>query len=103
MKKPKFCPKCMNIINKNDTECSVCGFKVEEINVDEQPSFIPKAPKKEKKVYLDENGKKLSKKEIKKLQIEADVDFEKEFESVEETNDISRESIKRDRDSSMFL
>lgn len=30
--KNKFCPRCMNIIRKNDTVCSECGMKVANIN-----------------------------------------------------------------------
>jgi len=42
--KNKFCPRCMNIIRKNDTVCSQCGFKVADIQkkkVEKNKEVIP--------------------------------------------------------------
>jgi len=35
--KNKFCPRCMNIIHKNDTVCSKCGMKVANLGKKSQP------------------------------------------------------------------
>ena len=43
-KRIKFCPKCMNIIHKNDEKCSVCGLLVSEM----QQKEIEKIEKQEK-------------------------------------------------------
>lgn len=93
MKRVKFCPKCMNIIGKKDTECSSCGMKVEDMNIEDSVSILPKKIKKEKEVILDENGKTLSKKEIKKLQEQKEIDFEEAFAEPEESQTEGLENL----------
>lgn len=92
MKRVKFCPKCMNIIGKKDTECSACGMKVEDMKIEDVPTFMPKKKKKEKEIITDENGNVLSKKEIKKLQEQKEINFEEAFFE-EEENPVETESV----------
>jgi len=98
MKRVKFCPKCMNIIHKKDEECSQCGMKVSEMVQDESLSIMPKFTKQEE-VIVGDDGKELSKKEIRKLKENKVIDFEKEFygeesesEQNENSSDASEES-----------
>ena len=85
MAKVKFCPNCMNIIHKKDTECKNCGMKVEDIDKEESVTEKLK-PKKEKKVYLDEQGNQISKREQRKILESKEIDFEEAFLEEEEEN-----------------
>ena len=89
MSRVKFCPKCMNIIHKKDTECSNCGMLVSDMENEERVEEKLKPQKKEKPVMLDENGNPLSKKEQRKKLKEKQIDFEEEFyESDEESKSL---------------
>lgn len=80
----KFCPKCMNIIKKKDTECSSCGMPVSEMDFSKNPKIIPKIEDKldDEVIVKDEKTgkeKKLSRREKRKLAEAQEIDFEKEF------------------------
>ena len=93
----KFCPKCMNIIRKKDTECSECGMPVSEMDGEESQRLIPKLP--EIKGQVAKQEEKLSKKEKRKLAKEKEIDFEKEFFEEEheslESDDVVNETMEQ--------
>ncbi len=79
----KFCPKCMNVIKKKDTECSSCGMSVSDMNFSSNPTFLPK--QKETDLDGQVKAKKISKRQKRKLEEAKEIDFEKAFfEDVEE-------------------
>lgn len=89
MKKVKFCPKCMNIIRKNDTHCLQCGMSVSEMVQDDNLSFIPKNLKNNTLNQENQGSKeevKLSKREKRMLEEQKEINFEQAFLVNEEEN-----------------
>lgn len=87
MKRVKFCPNCMEIIGKKDTECKKCGMKVEDMEGKEVlPDYNPLKGEKKKKEYKDDQGNIISKKEYKKLQESKEINFEEAFLNEDDSN-----------------
>lgn len=92
MKRVKFCPNCMEIIGKKDTECKKCGMKVDDMQENNILEVLPnKKDRNTKKVYKDEQGNIISKKEYIKIQESKEIDFEETFLNNESENNIIEE------------
>ncbi|MBQ9790793.1 MAG: hypothetical protein IJW24_04310 [Clostridia bacterium] len=99
----RFCPKCMNIIKKKDTECSSCGMLVSEMDFSGNPKIIPKIEDKldDEVIVKDEKTgkeKKLSRREKRKLAEAQEIDFEKAFSDEDDGVEESVESESIDAD-----
>lgn len=55
-KRIRFCPKCMNIIRKNDSKCSVCGMSVDKMYEEAEKAELAKI-EKTKKIVESEKAK----------------------------------------------
>lgn len=91
-KRIRFCPKCMNIIHKNDVVCSSCGLAVSEMQ-----ELKNEQAKKNFKIAEEQLNKAETVSEETEQAVVSDAQNEESESANENTNEVNEETTKKSK------